>query len=100
MNTITKTLNYKHIIIEENNVILLGYRIVFTKTEHSILKALVESAGTPLSAKEICDKIVVKLSKENVSFHVSNINKKAKIISNRNLIKNIAKNGYFLNEEM
>ena len=100
MSTVTDRIKYQHISIEEDMVILLGYRLVLTKTEYSILKALIESAITPLSSKDFCTKIGIELSKESISFHVSNINKKAKTISNRKLIKNFAKNGYFLNEEM
>ena len=100
MNTTTNQITYKHIIIEENDVIFLGYKLVLTKTEYGILKELIESAGTPLSTEEISSKINIELSKENIRFHISSINKKAKIISNRKLIKNFAKNGYFLSEEM
>ena len=100
MSTVANKLKYKHVSIEENDVIFLGYKLVLTKTEYGILKELIESAGTPLSTEEISSKINIELSKENIRFHISSINKKAKIISNRKLIKNFAKNGYFLSEEM
>ena len=91
---------YKHISIEDETVVFLGYKLALTKMEYSILKTLIENANTALLPEEICAKIGIELSKENISFHVSNINKKAKTISNRKLIKKLAKNGYFLNEEM
>lgn len=88
-----------HLLVSANEAILLGYKLNLTKTEHLILKALAESSS-PLSAEEVTDKIAIDLSKGNVSFHIYNINSKAKCVSNRILIKNIAKIGYFLNEEM
>ena len=100
MSTVTNKIKYKHISIEEDMVILLGYRLVLTKTEYGILKVLIENADTPLLPDEIYAKIGIELSKESISFHISNINKKAKTISNRKLVKKFAKNGYFLNEEM
>ena len=100
MSTVTNKSSYKQIIIDEDKVIFLGYQLILTKTEYSILKALIDSADTPLLPDEICAKIGIELSNKNISFHISNINKKAKIISNRKLVKKFAKNGYFLNEEM
>ena len=86
--------------LEEDNVIFLGYKLTLTKTEYSILKVLINSGNSPVSIDQLCEQTGLNLSKENVAFHVFSINKKAKIISNRVLIKNLAKNGYFLNEEM
>ena len=95
-------LHYKHLYLNpnKNEVIFLGYNLNTTKTEYSILRALMENTRSPLSAEEISHITSSELSKENIAFHISNINNKAKIIGNRPLIKNITKNGYFLNEEM
>ena len=101
MITVTD-LKYKHLLISgnENLIILLGYKLNLTKTEYLILKALIKNPSTPLSAEDISEEICFILSKENLCYHISNINHKAKTISNRLLVKNIAKIGYFLNEEM
>ena len=103
MNTIPqKYITYKHLYISgnENHVIFLGYELSLTKTEYLVLKTLVKSNNSPISAEQIASQTELELSKENVSFHISSINRKAKLISNRILVKNIAKIGYFLNEEM
>ena len=84
----------------ENQAIYFGYELTLTKTEYLILKAIADSSNSPLSAEQISAQTGIELSKENVAFHISSINKKAKIISNRTLIKNIAKIGYFLGEEI
>lgn len=95
-------INLKNLLVHKsaNTVFLLGYRLILTKTEYAILKALSENAYSTLSCEMIADITLLELSKENIAFHVFNINKKAKSISNRILIKNISKIGYFLNEEM
>ena len=95
-------ISYNHLYIEEdrNSAILLGYKLSLTKTEYLILKELVKSGKLPISAKDITSRTGLNLSKENLAFHIFNINSKAKAISNRILIKNISKIGYFLSEEM
>ena len=92
--------NYLSISENENFAILLGYKLKLTKTEYLILKAIIKNNNTPISSEEISMYTSLELSKENVAFHVFNINSKAKLISNRILIKNIAKLGYFLNDKM
>ena len=89
--------NQLYIAENENVVILLGYELNLTKTEYQILKALAENGDSPLSNEQISSVTGLNLSKENLAFHVFNINHKAKFIGNRILIKNIAKIGYFLN---
>ncbi len=93
-----KYIGYKNLYIaeNENDVILLGYRFELTKTEYHILKVLVKRVNSPISAEEIAIELGMDLSKKNVAFHISSINRKAKSITNRILIKNIAKIGYFL----
>ena len=92
-------LNYKHlyILVNTEEVIYLGYRLNLTKSEYKILKALVLKPSKALSAEEIAKYSELNCNKENVIYHISRINSKAKVIGNRVLIKNIAKKGYFLN---
>ena len=92
--------NHLYLNINRNEAIFLGYNLNTTKTEYAILRALMENTKFPISAEQISTLSSLEMSKENIRFHISNINKKAKITENRTLIKNIAKNGYFLNEEM
>ena len=93
-------LKYKHIEIFENKVIYLGYDLGATKTERTILHALIENPKKPLSAEELVDLLPFEISKEGITFHICSINAKAKAIGERKIIKNIVKIGYFLNEEM
>ena len=92
-------IKHNHLYIAENEkqVILLGYKLELTKTEYMILKALAQSKDSTLSAEQISSISGLELTKENVAYHISSINKKAKCIYSRALIKNIAKIGYFLN---
>lgn len=93
---------YKHLFVSvrDNKVFYLGYKLPLTKTEYYVLKILINSQNTPISADEIASIISQNMKKENAIYHISRINCKAKNISERILIKNFAKNGYFLNEEM
>ena len=95
-------LKYKHLYLlpEEEAFIYLGYRLKLTKSEYKILYALIQSPKKPISAEQIALQCELEYNKENVVYHISSINSKAKAIGNRVLIKNIAKKGYFLNEKM
>lgn len=101
MNTFTKDnyIHFKNLYISENEnyAIYLGYKMNLTHSEYLILKTISKNCGKPISADEISEKTGTEFSKENIAFHVYNINKKAKLISNRIFIKNISKIGYFLN---
>ncbi len=101
-NAILNYIRYRHLYIneDENEVIFLGYILNTTNMEYAILRALAENSKKPLSLEEISDITSLYLKKEYLAYHISNINKKAKDIGGRPLIKNIAKIGYFLNEEM
>ena len=100
MQTMIKSnyIKYNHLYIaeDENEVILLGYKLELTKTEYQIIKILIKNGNSPVSAEQISIETGMDLSKENVAFHISSINRKAKFIGNRILIKNISKIGYFL----
>lgn len=97
-----KYISFKHIHIDlkSNRAVYLGYPLEVTKTEFLILCAFIEGPKKPLSAEDIAAAASLDLSKENVAYHISRINAKAKRIGNRILIKNLSKTGYFLNEEM
>ena len=88
--------NQLYLAEDENEVILLGYKLELTKTEYQIIKILTKNGNYPVSAEQISIETGMDLSKENVAFHISSINRKAKFIGNRILIKNISKIGYFL----
>ena len=98
MRTMIKS-NYvkcNHLYVAENDIIYLGYKLELTKTEYQIIEVLIKSGSSPISAEQISIETGLDLSKENVAFHISSINRKAKFIGNRILIKNISKIGYFL----
>ena len=96
MNEKYITYEYLSVAKNENLVMFLGYRLTLTKTEYLILKALTSNGGSALSAEQISNQIGLELTKENIAFHIFNINKKAKCISERILIKNNTKIVYFL----
>ena len=100
--TSSNYVSYKHLHLDLNSrkAILLGYELPLTKTEYKVLGALIQSPKKPLKAEQIIEFSSLEISDKNLVYHISCINKKAKSISNRILIKNLAKNGYFLNEEM
>lgn len=102
MNSLENNVYFKHLTLDENKniAILLSYEMKVTKTEFAILSALVKRNDKPLSAKELSSLTSLDLTSERLSYHVFNINEKSKAIGGRPLIKNIAKNGYFLNKEM
>lgn len=97
-----KYIHYKHLYLltDDYSAILLGYHFNITKTEYLILARLIKSTSLPLPAEEIAAEISPDATEKTVSYHISKINAKAKLISNRILIKNISKKGYFLNKEM
>ena len=84
----------------KNDVFYLGYPLCLTDTEFSILRILAKACGNTLSAETISNYCVLSGSAQNVSVHISHINGKAKDISDRILVKNDKKLGYFLNNEM
>lgn len=93
---------FKQLYLGSNkeNVYLLGYKLALTKTEYEIVRALLSSRTKSLSSKLISERTGLSLSYQNIAYHVSGINAKAKAISGRALIKNTSKSGYFLNKEM
>lgn len=92
--------NHLYLNENENEVILLGYEINMTNMEYAILRALAEKCKKPLSLDEISEATGLYLTNSSLSYHIFRINEKAKAVSGRPLIKNIAKIGYFLSKEM
>ena len=84
----------------KNDVFYLGYPLRLTDTEFAILRILARACGNTLSAKTISNFCLLSGSAQNVSAHISHINEKGKNISDRILVKNDKKLGYFLNNEM
>ena len=95
-------IRFGHLYLDEDEkkAIFLGYDMKLTKSEYHILKAITVNSKKPINAEAIALNSGLEISKENVTFHISNINQKAKAIGNRPIIKNMTKIGYFLNEEM
>ncbi|MBO5714826.1 MAG: helix-turn-helix domain-containing protein [Clostridia bacterium] len=95
-------LNYRQLYLsqQEETVIYLGYHLKLTKSEYKILKVIMQKPKNPISAEQIAILSGLDCNKENIVYHISMINSKAKVIGNRILIKNIAKKGYFLNDKM
>lgn len=85
---------------ENNSVLYLGYTLALSPTEFSVLCAIAESER-PLRRSELLRVLPSKneaLTSGNVSVHVSNINRKAKIIGGRTLILHSRSLGYSLSE--
>ena len=88
---------YLAINLEERSVRYLGYILPLTATEFEILRAIA------LAEKEIDKQTVVslvadrvKISAQSLSVHICSINKKARGIGGRNLIKMCRQKGYFV----
>ena len=92
---------YKYLSIDKESfeVYYLGYRLVLTKSEFNILRALL-LCESGIEKKEFCDIAAARHGSERaLKTHVCNINKKAICIGGRKLIVN--DNGrYRLNEFM
>lgn len=105
MERISPSLGYSlilHLHLGKNNrdVLYLGYPFKVTAREYQILELLCKSRGKELSAEQIASLLCGEMSEKNVVYHIFNLNKKSKELGGRELIKNKAKIGYFLNEEM
>lgn len=100
--TESKLYSYSRLYVgnSRTEVIYLGYPLELTKKEYFILYTLLENVSKPLSAKELIKITNTTMTKKNVVYHVSSINRKAKKIGKRKIIHNRSKIGYFLNEEM
>lgn len=82
------------------SIVYLGYPLKLTEYEYLVLKALWDNRGQVLSPERISEITGGKVEHIYVTYHVFGINRKSREIGDRSIVKNIAKNGYFLNEEM
>ena len=91
----------KQFYIDSDNgyAVLLGYIMPLTKTEFSILNR-VARAEEYISAEAIQAEILDgrNITLGNIAVHICNINKKAKRISGRDLIKTRRYKGYKISE--
>lgn len=94
--------SYKHLYVgnTKSDVFYLGYPLSLTDTEFAILRILTVSCGNTLSPKEISNYCALSGSEKSITLHIHNINRKARDIGGRNLVKNNKNEGYFLNDEM
>ena len=74
----------RFLIIDENEVRLLGYPLLLTPTEKKIL-SLITLRGEA-STELLCSLLNDGVSRQNVAVHISAINRKAEKISRRKLI--------------
>ncbi len=81
-------------------VIYLGYALEVTKREYDILRLLLDEQSHALTPEQIAALLGGNVTEKNIAYHIFNLNKKSKSLGNREIIKNKAKIGYFLNEEM
>ena len=98
----SSTYSYRHLYVgsTKSNVFYLGYPLSLTDTEFAILRILTLCCGNTLSPTEILHRCALSSSVRSVSLHIHNINRKAREIGGRNLVKNHKNKGYFLNDEM
>ena len=94
--------SYRHLYVgsTKSNVFYLGYPLSLTDTEFAILRILTISCGNTLSPTEISNYCALSGSEKSITLHIHNINRKARDIGGRNLVKNTKNEGYFLNDEM
>ncbi|MGM9631974.1 MAG: winged helix-turn-helix domain-containing protein [Eubacteriales bacterium] len=94
------SLLHLHLGKTQRDVLYLGYPFKVTAREYQILKLLCENRGKELTALQMASLLCGEMSEKNVVYHIFNVNRKSKELGGRELIKNKAKIGYFLNEEM
>ena len=79
--------NIKHLSIgdDRNDVYYLGYNLKLTPSEYKIVLAIAK--GVSVSADALLEEIgVASCKKGNVSVHICSINRKARLIGERQLI--------------
>lgn len=79
------------------SALVLGYKIELTKSERTILSALINAEGT-ISRADFESKYGLTYS--SIPVHVSNINKKASPITNRKLIDGCGREEYKISDTM
>ena len=86
---------------EQNCAILLGYIMRLTKTELALLKHM-RGIDEFTTASSLVERVLggKALTEGNIAVHVCNINKKAKAISGRSIIKTCRFKGYKIAENI
>lgn len=97
------SLSYGHITVFTNQagverVLYLGYTLLVSKSELSILKALLLSLPRPLSTAEIAE--ATGISAGQISVLVNRLNRKAAAIGGRRLLYGTSHHGFRINEFM
>ena len=91
-------MTYKHLLINDSAVYLLGYELRLTPSERLILASVAEGGATTAELLSVITHLRI-VGVSNVAAHISSINKKAKQIGGRRLI--VSRNRkYILNEFM
>lgn len=94
--------SYKQLYVgsTKNDVFYLGYPLSLTDTEFAIVRILALLCGNTLNPSQLSEYCSLSGDKKSIALHIHNINRKARTIGGRNLVKNHKNQGYFLNDEM
>ena len=87
----------RFLVIEEQDIFLLGFPLKLTPTERKILIAIANSEV--ISSDELISLLPPNVSRGNITVHISSINKKALAIGGRKLIL-FGEKHYKINENM
>ena len=77
-------INFNYLIINDNEVYLIGYKLKLSPTERIILCAIAENKNATI--EELLPLLSNGVSRGNIAVHINSINKKAYNISGRKLI--------------
>ena len=88
-------------IYDEKSILVIGYRVELTATEHGIVKLLMESEDG-MSAEDIIKACFKNKdsTKAGVAVHVCNINKKVARVTGRRFIEGDRRKGYKIVENI
>lgn len=74
----------RFLIIEDNEVRLVGFPLYLTPTEKKLLTLITERGEA--STELLCSLLNEGVSRQNVAVHISSINRKAQLVSGRKLV--------------
>ena len=77
-------INFNYLIINDNEVYLIGYKLKLSPTERMLLCTITENQSA--SIEELLPLLSDGVSRGNIAVHINSINKKAYNISGRKLI--------------
>ena len=77
-------INFNYLIINDNEVYLIGYKLKLSPTERMLLCTITENKSA--SIEELLPLLSDGVSRGNIAVHINSINKKAYNISGRKLI--------------